>query len=199
VTWRLWLEMPTPTATTETSLTLTAIVSTLAIQNELDSDPIGAIEIQYGPRTGPVTNYPEFFRVAPPPGPAAEAPAPVPSGSFQKRRSLESQHKFDCPAGHTFCWTGERQQYACMDTSSDVTGMSLLPPSSFLPRFIFSPWIVADQLACGRCPYAASNDDFGGDCTSIEGADDVQCLRSKCVGMSFPTPYLNVLTDSKRM
>lgn len=98
------------------------------------ADSVGTIEIQYGAR-GASINYAESFVIAPPV--VAEAPAPVPSGSFQKRRSIESQHKFDCPAGHTFCWTGERQQYTCMDTSSDVTGMSLLLPLSFLPRFIF--------------------------------------------------------------
>jgi len=71
------------------------------------------------------------------PPPAEETPAPTPSGSFQNRRSIESQHKFDCPTGHTYCWTGERQEYACMDTSSDVTGMflSFFPPVS-LPSLI---------------------------------------------------------------
>jgi len=80
---------------------------------------------------GQVITTTDYFMIGPPP--EDETPAPTPSGSFQKRRgSIESQHKFDCPTGHTYCWTGERQEYACMDTSSDVTGMSLLL-LSYLP------------------------------------------------------------------
>jgi hypothetical protein len=117
--------------------------------------------------------YSDAFYIEPPP---STTPAPVASGTMQKRKNSESQHKFDCPTGQTYCWTGERQEYACMDTSADVT-------------------------ACGRCPYAPGSESDGpGDCTSIESADDVQCVNSKCVGM-FPLLCIvnKRLINSKRM
>lgn len=118
VKWQQWQEMQGKTA----------IVSTLRPPVYVRADPKGGVTMQYGVRgDGILVNYAEYFAVAPPPAPPVEeTPAPTPSGSFQKRRSIESQHKFDCPTGHTYCWTGERQEYACMDTSSDVTGMSPL-------------------------------------------------------------------------
>ena len=131
----------------------------------------GATEFNFGSRAQlQYATYSDAFYIEPPP---SAAPAPVPSGAMQKKRSVEAQHKFDCPTGQTYCWTGERQEYACMDTSSDVTGKSSPHPA----------YSKLTKLACGRCPYAPG-DDSDGDCTSIESADDVQCINSKCVGMS---------------
>ena len=83
------------------------------------------LEINFGARAQFLSmSYFDAFLVQPPPD---ETPAPTPSGAM-KKRNAEAQHKFDCPTGQTYCWTGERQEYACMDTSSDVTGTS--PPPS---------------------------------------------------------------------
>jgi hypothetical protein len=125
-TWRHWQEMVTRNVS---SLTARYLFSRALADDE------GAISINYGSRAQKqVKEAFNSFVINPPP--AEETPAPTPSGSFNRRRSVESQHKFDCPAGHTYCWTGERQEYACMDTSSDVTGMS--PPSLPFPSSLRS-------------------------------------------------------------
>jgi hypothetical protein len=83
------------------------------------------LEINFGARAQFLSmSYFDAFMVEPP---VEETAAPAPSGAMQKRKN--AQHKFDCPTGQTYCWTGERQEYACMDTSSDVTGTS---PSTYL-------------------------------------------------------------------
>lgn len=112
----------------------------------------------------------------------ADRPAePVPSGTLRKRRA-EDQHVFDCPIGHTYCWTGQGRDYACMDTSSDVTGESASCSFCNRPRHTVHELSLIPYAACGRCPYAAGAEEA--DCTSIEGVDDVECRSSRCVGMS---------------
>lgn len=72
-----------------------------------------------------------------------------------------------------------------------VSSSLLLIPLISLPihpqihSYPLSSGIRADILpiACGQCPYAFGAEEA--DCTAIEGADDVECRNSKCVGMSF--------------
>lgn len=123
--WQSQLEIPD-------TMTVSVLVSLRIFPRLI---PLDAVLLNVGERSkGQVVQTTDYFTIGPPPEPPVEeAPPPTASGSFQKRRgSIESQHKFDCPTGHTYCWTGERQEYACMDTSSDVTGMSSLPLPTYL-------------------------------------------------------------------
>ncbi|ORY28826.1 hypothetical protein BCR39DRAFT_467941 [Naematelia encephala] len=87
--------------------------------------------------------------------------APTASAASRKRRALQDEPglearsdlspRINCPAGFSSCWTGVRDQFECINTSSDVE-------------------------SCGACPRSSDAQD----CTSIAGSNEVQCFASMC-------------------
>lgn len=95
---------------------MTVSVTAWVMSDLLNISGSSAVSIGVRPQWYTVDTY---FYVEP----EAVSPAPKPSGVTAKKRR-DTQHVFDCPIGHTYCWTGQGQEYACMNTSSDASGES---------------------------------------------------------------------------